>query len=1168
MQPETSLNHCHIDMKFLAAIRWILPALVFGAVIAAPVFAPKPEARRLEVLFFGAPTENGPHHDPITRYRALKKGIGIDGINLTYSENPAEAFTAENLALYDAVLMYGNWEQNGPMPAAQLEALISYVEDGGGFLPIHCASACYGGSPEFVKLVGARFKSHGGEVFEVKNVKPSHPILKGLEGFKAWDETYVHDQHGDDREILQMREDEPWTWTRAQGKGRVFYTAAGHDHQVWDLMSFQHLLRNAIFWAVGPEKYQLLKKLELPKPGQIDVSLPGYRERREITMAQEPLSPEESVKLAKVPHGMELSLFAAEPDIVNPIYVNWDHRGRAYVVETIDYPNNLHVGKLGNDRITICEDTNGDGRADKFTRFATGLSIPTALTFVNGGVLCTNGSQIVFLKDTNGDDKADERKVVLDGFGMGDTHAGPSNLRYGFDGWVWATVGYSGFRGEVGGKRHEFAQAVFRFKPDGSELEVIQNTTNNTWGLGFTEEFDITGSTANGNPSWYVTLPRRDYEAAGMEQPRTPAADNNPIFNPMSMDIRQVDQFDRYTAAAGHAFYTADRFPESYQNRVAFVCEPTGKLVGHFDMSRVGGGWVAKQSANNLYASADAWSAPVVAEVGPDGAVWVCDWYNLIIQHNPTPSRNSAGIDATNGRGNAYETPHRDVQHGRIYRIYPKGSKDDVNPKLDPAKPATLIAALDHPNLLWRLHAQRLLVEAGDAAVAPDLVDAVRTGKHAGPHALHVLAALGKLDAELIDAALNAKSGPLRRAALDLAQPAQVKPVVVSAAAVDMDGRELTELMAKLARADADDAVGAALHRLAVARPAIFEDRSLADAWKMAARRHSAGVLAAAGPSQTTEKQAVNIAPNPGFTEAAGDLPAGWTDRRFYGGAGADLVRFSRVSEGIDGSPCVKITSSQATDAGLAATIPVKPNTRYRLSGWVRCENVVIANGPGILFNIHGGPQTKGIGGTTDWTRVEMEFNSEGRNEVVVHCLFGGYGGASGTAWYDDLALEELGSGGGIDGALEELAAFHKAGGGTATAVVEKKFKPDPEVHGRGEAVYAQTCIACHGVDGKGVPGAFPPIDGSDWLTGDSALPIKIVLHGLQGPLEVQGQKYNSVMAPLGAQLNDQQVADVLTYVRQRWSNDAAPVTPDEVKKVRAETSTRTVPFTAAELGH
>src|SRR5690606_33981064 len=110
------------------------------------------------------------------------------------------------LAKYDALLMYGNWEQNGPMPADQLKALGDYVEKGGAFLPIHCASACYGGSPEFIKLVGGRFKEHGTGVFKVTNVNRNHPIMKGYGGFEAWDETYVHDRLGDDRVILEKRD--------------------------------------------------------------------------------------------------------------------------------------------------------------------------------------------------------------------------------------------------------------------------------------------------------------------------------------------------------------------------------------------------------------------------------------------------------------------------------------------------------------------------------------------------------------------------------------------------------------------------------------------------------------------------------------------------------------------------------------------------------------------------------------------------------------------------------------------------------------------------------------------------------------------------------------------------------------------------------------------------
>ena len=142
--------------------------------------------------------------------------------------------------------------------------------------------------------------------------------------------------------------------------------------------------------------------------------------------------------------------------------------------------------------------------------------------------------------------------MLFSGFHMGDTHAGVSNLRYGLDGWVYATIGYSGFDGLVGEVHHRFSQGVFRFRPDGSALEFLQNTTNNTWGLGFTEAGDVVGSTANGNPSFYLTFPNREaYERCGVDQPRTPNADDNPMFFPMSEDIRQVDQFDRFTARRG-----------------------------------------------------------------------------------------------------------------------------------------------------------------------------------------------------------------------------------------------------------------------------------------------------------------------------------------------------------------------------------------------------------------------------------------------------------------------------------------------------------------------------------------------------------------------------------------------------------------------------------------
>jgi uncharacterized protein len=1127
--------------------------------------------RRLAVMFFGAPTKNGPHHDPITRYRVLKKALGTAGIDLTYSEDPAAAFTDEALQPFDAVLMYGNWNQQEPMRREQLTALLRYVDGGGGFVPVHCASACFGGSPLFVKLVGARFARHGGEEFEVQNVLPDHQILRSLPGFKAWDETYEHDQQADDREILQVREQEPWTWTRQQGKGRVFYTASGHDHRVWDRAEFQQLLQRGILWAVGESKAQMLARLQLPQLETETVSLPGYLKRKEITKAQKPLSPQQSLKLAQVPPGMTLSLFASEPDIVNPIHVAWDHRGRAFVIETIDYPNNLQANLLGHDRITICEDRDGDGKADHFTRFAEQLSIPTSLTFANGGVICTNGREMLFLRDTDGDDQADERTVLFSGFHMGDTHAGVSNLRYGTDGWVYATIGYSGFRGVVGGTEHDFSQGVFRFQPDGSALEFLQNTTNNTWGLGFTEEFDIVGSTANGNPSFYLTFPGAAYTRVGLEQGRTPAADRNPLFFPMSEDIRQVDQFDRYTAGAGHALYTARRLPAEYHNRIAFVCEPTGKLVGNFVMHREGAGFRAVQSPNNLYASADAWSSPVCCEVGPDGAVWICDWYNLIVQHNPTPSRASAGVDAKTGRGNAYETPLRDKQHGRIYRVFPTGSSNDAVPTFNPEDPATLLAGLDHSNLLWRTHAQRLLAELGDDTVTEALEQRIVDAGPAAPHALQALWQLSMGSSKVLQQALRSKHEAVRRAAISLASPDDLKRVFVVDGDVPPAGRALAEVLVGLSAAASDPEIGAWIFAVATKYgDALLEERAMRDAWTIAARSQAAHVVAAAkaaGISTEAASEQPNLLRNAEFELVANDAPTVWTDLRTYNGAPATAVTVRSSRQGRNGSRCLELRCDQFTDSGLALQVPVEPGSRYRLSGWVRTENAVAAGrAPGMMLNVHGGPHTRGLLGTTEWTELALEFEAD-QPEVIVHCLFGGYGGAKGVAFYDDLSMVKIGGGQSIAGLLVALAERITNGDRAVAEPVARTFPVDAAVHAVGSEMFRVTCIACHGVDGLGVPGTFPPLVASPWLLGDAELPTKIVLHGLMGPVTVNGKGYNNVMAPLGATLNDAQIAAVLTFVRQSWGNDAAPIDTATVTKIRAAHADRTQFWTAAELG-
>ena len=299
----------------------------------------------------------------------------------------------------------------------------------------------------------------------------------------------------------------------------------------------------------------------------------------------------------------------------------------------------------------------------------------------------------LFLKDTDGDGRADVRKVLFTGWGTGDTHAGPSNLRWGLDNWIWGIVGYSAFRGTVGGETHAFGQGFYRFKPDGSKLEFLRSTSNNSWGVGFSEEGLVFGSTANGCPSVYHADPQPLLRSG----PRLVAAraGEHRRVEPVLSGHRQgpPGRLPRRVHGRRPAMRSTrpGPIPRQYWNQTAFVAEPTGHLVATFTLERKGSD-VADYYGWNLLASDDEWTAPIMAEVGPDGHVWVIDWYNYIVQHNPTPP----GFKT--GKGNAYETPLRDKTHGRIYRIVYKDAQPSQPPALDPADARGLVAALRHDN--------------------------------------------------------------------------------------------------------------------------------------------------------------------------------------------------------------------------------------------------------------------------------------------------------------------------------------------------------------------------------------------------------------------------------------------------------------------------------------
>lgn len=701
--------------------------LAIGIVCLAALFSLKAsliketQSPRLEILLLGHDSQ---HHYSEKFAEIISQEFFKNGINISYTTDLNDLNT-ETLSKYDGLMIYSNHDN---ITAVQEKALLDYVKSGKGFIPVHCASFCFQNSPAYIDMVGGQFKTHKTGDFSATIVDGNHSVMKGVESFTTWDETYVHDKVAKDIHVLTERVEgdhhEPYTWVKNYGNGKVFYTAYGHDERTWRNPGFLKLLENGVLWAVNDEAKKEWEKLPKPAPEYTDAKLPNYEKRPGGFQLQAALNPVESQLITQVPVDFKLELFAAEPDIVKPIAMAWDERGRLWIVETVDYPNTVRdVKGEGKDRIKICEDTDGDGKADKFTVFAENFNIPTGIVFANGGVIIAQAPDFIFLKDTDGDDKADVREKIIGGWGTFDTHAGPSSLQYGFDNKIWGTVGYSGYEGTVEGKATKFGQGAYRFDIDGKNLEYLGGTSNNTWGLGFSENNDVFLSTANNTHSAFLGIPSPYLHKIGVRANRAiDKIDGHYAMHVVTKNLRQVDVFNGFSAAAGHNLYTARNFPKAYWNRIAFVNEPTGRVIHQAVLEPSGSGFKEKDGWN-LMASADEWFGPVHSQVGPDGAVWVLDWYNFIIQHNPTPP------DFENGKGNAYINPLRDRIHGRIYKVvYNKAKPSDIK-SLDKNDPKSLLKGLQSDNMFWRITAQRLIVEKGYKTLAPELYKLIRDTK-------------------------------------------------------------------------------------------------------------------------------------------------------------------------------------------------------------------------------------------------------------------------------------------------------------------------------------------------------------------------------------------------------------------------------------------------------
>ena len=460
----------------------------------------------------------------------------------------------------------------------------------------------------------------------------------------------------------------------------------------------------------------------------------------------DPYPPAESLKRFRVLADLTIALAVGEPEVRQPLSLSFDERGRLWVMQYLQYPDpaglkmisrDQHLRTVwdrvpppppytrpedrafrGADKITIHEDTRGNGVFDKHTTFVDGLNIATSCARGRGGVWVLNPPYLLFYADRNNDDVPDGApEVHLEGFGLEDTHSVTNSLRWGPDGWLYATQGstVTGHVKRPGDKEavHSMGQLVWRYHPETKRYEIFAEGGGNAFGL----EFDARGriySGYNGGDTRGFHYVQGGYYQKGFTK-------HGSLSNPYAFGYfpaMKHHSVPRFT----HTFliYEEEKLPEPYRGKL-FGVEP---LQGQVVLSAVmrDGSSFRTRDLSRVVTTSDQWFRPVDIKTGPDGAIYIADLYEQRIDHS---SHYAGRIDRSNGR---------------VYRLGGKGAAR-LKP-FDYAKWSSrdLVGLLSHPGKWHRQTALRLLGDRKDKAIVPLLLSTIE--KQTGQLALEALWAL------------------------------------------------------------------------------------------------------------------------------------------------------------------------------------------------------------------------------------------------------------------------------------------------------------------------------------------------------------------------------------------------------------------------------------------
>lgn len=418
----------------------------------------------------------------------------------------------------------------------------------------------------------------------------------------------------------------------------------------------------------------------------------------------DPRDPVTAARMMTVPEGFTVEVVASEPDLVNPVAMTIDERGRFWVTESLEYPR--REPGPGQDRVKVLEDTDGDGTADRVNVFLDGLNIPSGIAVGHGGVWIANAPDILFVQDTDGDGKGDKQEVVVTGFGRTDTHELPNSLTWGPDGWLYGLNGvfnHSHVRYSPTNPNYDekhpgwpLTCALFRIHPRTREFQVFCEGTSNPWGVAFNDEGEAFVSACVIDHLWHLVETGYYHRQGGP-------------YPPFTWKIESIVKHKHQKAAyCGIHFFDSDAYPEKYRRKLYM-----GNIHGGcINVDRLEPNRSTYQGFGepDFLTANDAWFMPVVQKTGPDGSLYVLDWYDRYHCYQDA-NRDPAGIDRLKGR--LYRVRYKETP--RVAPDFNLAAESDDD----------LIERLGAGNDFLRDTARRILQERNTSAIANKLLEAL-----------------------------------------------------------------------------------------------------------------------------------------------------------------------------------------------------------------------------------------------------------------------------------------------------------------------------------------------------------------------------------------------------------------------------------------------------------